>query len=300
MFQPMSPESKPFRLGKVRHNAVPGSEPRVGLLDVHRVFLLTGPFGRSLTLSDILHSGDPVGMTEQLKSRCREVVNLHDVTLLPPLDEQECWGTGMTYSKELDPQSPNLSLYEKAYFADRPFFFTKGRTAGCCGPGGAIIKRADSCDTIAEAELAAYIAPSGRVVGYTIGSDVTARDIEQSNTLYISQAKGYEGAFAVGPWVWLGSFEEIKAANVSTTIQRNGQTVFTAGTTLSEMFRHPQDLADWFARSFTPAGGAILITGNGIAMGPEAALQPGDLVTHQIPPIGKLVTTVEERSIGAR
>lgn len=272
-----------------------GVRPLIGLWSPTHVLPLTDGQESDPTLTHFLDSRDPAAEIRhrlELRSGVSPVA-MSEIQLLSPVERQEIWGGGMTYRRDdIDQSSPTLNPYEKMYHAERPFLFFKSQCYNVVGPGGVIRLRGDSQNTIAEPELTAFISASGKVVGYAIGSDVTARDVEQKNCLYINQAKAYIGACAVGPCIRLCSSASLQDSTIRTRVERGSQVVLTGETRVSEVVRAPEDVASWFVKMGLPRYGAAFITGNGVGFPADFTLLSGDRVIHEIDQLGQLVTTV--------
>jgi 2-dehydro-3-deoxy-D-arabinonate dehydratase len=224
-------------------------------------------------------------------------VALSDVALLPPVDEQEIWAAGVTYlrSKKAreDESAGAARFYDLVYTAPRPELFFKATPARVVGPGQRIRVRADSRWSVPEPELAVVVAPDLRIVGYTIGNDMSARDIEGENPLYLPQAKVYKQSCAIGPCVTLATaLPPRDQVGIRLRIERGGATAFAGETSLARMARPLEDLVDWLGRENEFPNGVILLTGTGIVPPDEFTLQAGDVVSIAIDGVGELVNPV--------
>jgi 2-dehydro-3-deoxy-D-arabinonate dehydratase len=219
--------------------------------------------------------------------------------LRPPIDEQEVWAAGVTYFRsrtarmEESKAASGSSFYDLVYTAPRPELFFKAAAWRVIGPGGTVRIRRDATWNVPEPELALVISPKGRIVGYTAGNDMSSRDIEGENPLYLPQAKIYDGACALGPAI-LVSTEPISAdTRIHLAVRRSGATAFGGSTTLAALKRDPQSLVDYLYRETSFPNGCILLTGTGIVPPDDFTLQPGDEVAVTIDGIGTLTNTVE-------
>lgn len=224
-------------------------------------------------------------------------IALESVRLIAPIDDQEVWGAGVTYERSKfarqEESAEGGSFYDQVYRADRPELFFKATPSRVVGPGQAIRVRADSKWSVPEPELALVLDPALRLVGYTIGNDVSARDIEGRNPLYLPQAKVYDASCALGPAVTLA--EELPGADsieIRMKIERGGTTVFDAATTTARMARRFADLIDWLNRENHFPNGVVLLTGTGIVPPDEFSLDAGDVVHITIDGIGTLSNPV--------
>jgi 2-dehydro-3-deoxy-D-arabinonate dehydratase len=174
----------------------------------------------------------------------------------------------------------------------RPEIFFKGTARVCVGPGKNIGIRSDSKFTAPEPELALILGSNGKILGYTLGNDVSAWDIERENPLYLPQSKVYSASCALGPViVTTDQIEDPYALTMTCTITRNGKTIFEGTTSTSELQRKFETLIEYLMRSNPVPAGSVLLTGTGIIVGQDAALQPGDLVSVSVPEIGTLTNT---------
>jgi 2-dehydro-3-deoxy-D-arabinonate dehydratase len=218
---------------------------------------------------------------------------------LAPIGTQEVWAAGVTYLRskvarmEESSDAGGGSFYDRVYSADRPELFFKGTPHRVVGPGGRVRIRADSKWNVPEPELALLLSPAGRIIGYTIGNDMSSRDIEGENPLYLPQAKVYDGSCALGPAVLVAEREPLpKSTEIRLEILRAGERAFTGTTALSQMKRGLPELAGWLFRDSSFPTGCYLLTGTGIVPPDSFTLQPGDEVRITIEPIGTLSNVV--------
>jgi 2-dehydro-3-deoxy-D-arabinonate dehydratase len=219
--------------------------------------------------------------------------------LIVPVDHQECWGAGCTYrvdEQALDQMKAERPLYASAYLADRPMLFYKGSARGVAGPGDPIRCRVAAERTIPEAELTLLLAPSGSILAFTLGNDVTALDLEQNNPLYQPQAKVFDGGAALGPWWTLADTVGPGAtAPFTCVVRRSGATVLEQSIDPSRLVRRLEDLAQWLFEAVSFPKGAVLMTGGGAAVPPGFALAGGDEVLIAHPLLGELRSPVLPR-----
>jgi 2-dehydro-3-deoxy-D-arabinonate dehydratase len=272
--------------------------PRVGLLqDEESVIDLTaGGVDRMLPLLESDSLGERLAAFAQ-QNLPRLAVK--DVTLLTPVEEQEVWAAGVTYlrSKTARMEESNFSAnaYDRVYEAPRPEIFFKSLPHKVVGPGGDVGIRKDSKWNVPEPELALVVNSRGSIVGYTIGNDMSSRDIEGENLLYLPQAKTYNRSCAVGPWITIGESEaEARGWKISLTISRSGAAVFQGETSVGQLKRSLSELASFLCRSQVFASGAVLLTGTGIVPPDNFTLQPNDQVRITISGIGTLENRVIE------
>lgn len=210
--------------------------------------------------------------------------------LLPPIEpDQEVWASGVTYLRSRDArkaESATGDIYERVYEAPRPELFFKAIGWRVVGPEAAIRVRADSRWNVPEPELTLVINSHGEIVGYTAGNDVSSRDIEGENPLYLPQAKVYNGSCALGPGIRLAAADELSDVPIGLQIAREGRTVFTGETRTSRMKRNFTELAAYLYRELAFPRGAFLMTGTGIVPEESFSLAPGDRVRVEV---GELV-----------
>ncbi len=254
------------------------------------------------TLSDLLHAPDPPALVRSLWPSRPQPVSPDEVRLLAPVDRQEVWAAGVTYKRSREARMKEskqaASHYDRVYEADRPELFFKATPHRVVGPGKPIRVRADSRWTVPEPELALVVSPDLRLVGYTVGNDVSARDIEGENPLYLPQAKVYNQCCALGPWVLLADEPlDLEATQVRLTVERAGRTVFEGETRLSQMARTFDELLAWLGRDNTFPDGVVLLTGTGIVPPDDFTLQAGDCVSIEVSGIGTLTNPVVKATV---
>src|SRR5712692_6177440 len=264
-------------------------EMRVGIVADDHVQPLLG----LSSLSDLLHSNDPAALAADLIDENAKKLPLPEVTLLPPIDQQEVWAAGVTYkrSKEArEHESVGASrYYDLVYSASRPELFFKANASRVVGPGGRVHIRRDSQWSVPEPELALVISPQLQIVGYTIGNDMSARDIEGENPLYLPQAKVHDNCCALGPVITLADdMPPLDHVTINLKIERNRATVFEGATSLSSMARPLNDLVSWLGRETSFPHGVILLTGTGIVPPDDFTLVVGDHIAIDITGIGQL------------
>ncbi|MCS6859086.1 MAG: fumarylacetoacetate hydrolase family protein [Abditibacteriales bacterium] len=220
--------------------------------------------------------------------------------LLAPIDEQEVWAAGVTYRRSRDARMEESqkagggTFYDKVYEADRPELFFKATPFRTVGPNAAIRIRRDARWNVPEPELALVLSPDLRLVGYTIGNDVSSRDIEGENPLYLPQAKVYVGSCALGPVITLAeSVADPKRLTIQLTIRRGGGVMFNGQTSIAQMKRTFDDLITYLGRDNAFPQGVILLTGTGIVPPDDFTLEEGDEVEMTIDEIGTLRNTVK-------
>lgn len=221
--------------------------------------------------------------------------------LLAPIGRQEVWASGVTYyqskiGREEEAKAAGGSdFYARVYVADRPELFFKATAARVAGPGAPIRIRKDSTWDVPEPELTLMVTSNARIVGYTIGNDVSSRSIEGENPLYLPQAKTYDASAALGPGILVTKAPLPIDTGIHLEIKRKQLPVFTGRTDLAQLKRKPADLVDYLCRETSFPYGVLLMTGTGIVPGSDFTLQPGDEVTIAIDGIGSLTNIVERK-----
>lgn len=271
------------------------SRPRVGLLESDTVRDLSKA-GIS-SLAALLESPDLTGVVRGLAAANLPRHPLGTVRLLAPVDRQEVWAAGVTYlrSKKARMEESDFSAtaYDRVYEAPRPEIFFKSMPAKVSGPGGIVGIREDARWNVPEPELALVFNSRMELVGYTVGNDMSSRDIEGENLLYLPQAKMYRASCALGPCLRIGASEqEARSWSIGVRIERGGAEVFRGETSIDQIKRGFDELRGWLGRSQEFPEGAILLTGTGVVPGNEFTLAAGDVVTIHVSGIGELRNTV--------
>jgi 2-dehydro-3-deoxy-D-arabinonate dehydratase len=219
--------------------------------------------------------------------------------LLAPIQNQEVWASGVTYYRsrsarmEDSKTSGGSDFYDRVYNAERPELFFKTTPHRVVGPGENVRIRRDSKWNVPEPELALLISPGGKILGYTIGNDMSSRDIEGENPLYLPQAKTFDRCCALGPSIHISPNPLPTETAIRLLIRRGGLTVFEGESGLVEMKRPLQELVSFLFRECSFPSGCILLTGTGIVPPDGFTLAPKDEVEILIEGIGQLINTVE-------
>lgn len=219
---------------------------------------------------------------------------LEDGSILPPLVGQEVWAAGVTYFKSRDArmeeaeESGGSDFYGRVYDADRPELFFKATAHRVASHGENIRIRSDSRWNVPEPELTLIVNARGRIVGYTIGNDVSSRDIEGENPLYLPQAKVYDRSCALGPAILIEDSALPSDTKICVEIFRDEKLVFEGKSTLKQMKRTPNELVEYLYRETSFPAGSLLMTGTGIVPDSSFTLQSGDEVQISIDRIGTL------------
>ena len=202
--------------------------------------------------------------------------------LLPPIEPaHEVWASGVTYlqSREArEQESTDADAYEKVYDAERPELFFKALGWRVVGHGDMVRVRGDSRWNVPEPELVLVMNSEMEIVGYTVGNDVSSRDIEGENTLYLPQAKVYDGSCSLGPGIVISAPDAMRDLRITMSIQRGNTFVFEDEIDTSQMKRSPEELAAYLGKELAFPGGAFLMTGTGIVPEDDFTLTSGDLV----------------------
>jgi 2-dehydro-3-deoxy-D-arabinonate dehydratase len=215
-----------------------------------------------------------------------------------PVGRQELWACGVTYYRSMIGRQEESrdagggDFYSRVYDAERPEVFFKSTPQRIVGPGGAVRIRKDSSWDVPEPELTLVVSSSGKIVGYTIGNDMSSRSIEGENPLYLPQAKTYDGCAAIGPCVYVPGKPLDPGTMISLTIVRNDIPVFSGNVSLSQMKRSPEELVSFVYRECSFPSGCLIMTGTGIVPGNDFTLQSGDRIVIGIDQIGELVNIV--------
>jgi len=245
----------------------------------------------------LLESEDPSEELSKFTKKNLPRKALSEIKLLPPAERQEVWAAGVTYLRSktarMEESDFSANAYDKVYAAERPELFFKALAEKVVGTGEPVGIRRDAKWNVPEPELALVLNSRGTIVGYTIGNDMSSRDIEGENLLYLPQAKIYTGSCALGPWIQLGADEvEARQWTIRLNIQRAGKPVFTGETSVGQIKRRFEELAGYLFRSQVFPHGAVLLTGTGIVPPDTFTLRDRDVVEIQISGIGLLRNTV--------
>jgi 2-dehydro-3-deoxy-D-arabinonate dehydratase len=277
--------------------ALPGEDERIGRLDGDEIIPLASTVGQYQTLTDILEADDPLAVIEMLADPDAGRIALSAATLLPPIDRQEVWAAGVTYTRSrkarMEESTSAAACYDRVYEAPRPELFFKAMPYRVVGPEQAVRVRNDSTWTVPEPELALVLNSRMQLVGFTIGNDLSSRDIEGENPLYLPQAKVYNQSCALGPCITLADvMPEPSETGIHLAILRKHAIAFEGRTTAGQMHRTFADLIDYLGRDNTFRHGVILLTGTGIVPDDDFRLRAGDIINITIDGIGTLVNPV--------
>jgi len=228
----------------------------------------------------------------------KTIANLEEDQILSPAISQEVWAAGVTYFRSRDARIEESkdagggTFYDRVYNAERPEIFFKATGRRVIGHKGYVRIRSDAKWSVPEPELTLLISSTGVITGYTIGNDMSSRDIEGENPLYLPQAKVYDGSCALGPAILLSLEPISRSTSIRIEIKRAGVAVFSGSTTLAELKRDPKTLAEFLFRDNSFPHGAFLMTGTGIVPGDDFTLASRDIVSITIDGIGTLENEV--------
>ncbi len=252
--------------------------------------------GQYRSLFDILEADNPYEAAEFL-SREDEQIPLEQLSLLPPLDEQEVWAAGVTYKRSktarMEESTAAASCYDRVYASPRPELFFKATPHRVVGHGQPVRIRTDSNWNVPEPELTLVLSSKLDLVGFTIGNDMSSRDIEGDNPLYLPQAKCYNQSCALGPWITLTvGMPPRSEIGIRLLIHRHGKIAYDGRTGVDQMARTFENLIGWLGRDNSFPKGAFLLTGTGIVPDSSFTLEVDDIVEMKIDGIGTLLNPV--------
>jgi 2-dehydro-3-deoxy-D-arabinonate dehydratase len=222
-------------------------------------------------------------------------------SILPPLESQEVWACGVTYYRskvgrqEESKAAGGGDFYERVYEAERPEVFFKATPHRVVGYGDKVNIRKDSTWDVPEPELTLAATSSGKIIGHTIGNDMSSRSIEGENPLYLPQAKTYDACAAIGPCIYVTEDPLPPSTQISMEILRDGKPAFTGSVGFDQMRRTPHELVSFVFRECSFPHGCLVMTGTGIVPGHDFTLQPGDEIRITIDGIGTLVNGVRRK-----
>ena len=202
-----------------------------------------------------------------------------DSLLAPVEPAHEVWASGVTYLRSREArelESADANAYERVYDAERPELFFKAQGWRVVGHGASVRVRRDSRWNVPEPELVLVLNNRMEIVGFTAGNDVSSRDIEGENPLYLPQAKVYDGACSLGPGITLADAQAVRRLPIRLRIRRGEGVVFEGEIETSQMKRDPTELADYLGRELVFPAGAFLMTGTGVVPDEDFTLEPGD------------------------
>lgn len=225
-------------------------------------------------------------------------INWQPDQLNAPIGTQEIWAAGVTYYRsrearmEESKESGAAVFYSKVYEAERPELFFKSTHYRVAQPGGLVNIRKDSKWNVPEPELTLFVNKANEIVGYTVGNDMSSRDIEGENPLYLPQAKCYDYSAAIGPCLWIPEKPIDTDAKIFMQIERNGKMVFEGEISINQMKRKHTELVDYLTKEMSFPNGVYLMTGTCLVPDDHFTLEEGDWVHIEIDGIGKLSNKV--------
>ena len=270
--------------------------PAVGKVDGEHIAVLDLASAGFANLSALLAAPD-LKTTAAKLAATGERISLKSARLLPPIDSQEVWAAGVTYKRSqtarMEESETAASCYDRVYASPRPEIFFKATPHRVRGTHQPLRIRADATWNVPEPELALVISPDLKIVGFTIGNDMSSRDIEGDNPLYLPQAKMYNECCGLGPWITLADAMPARdQIEISLQILRSGKCVFEQSTSVSQMARTFESLVEWLGRDNSFPNGAFLLTGTGIVPNSDFTLAVADQVDIKISGIGMLSNTI--------
>jgi 2-dehydro-3-deoxy-D-arabinonate dehydratase len=252
----------------------------------------------SLTLDSLFCASDPHALLRDALAQAQAGEAPAPAALLAPIGAQEVWAAGVTYYRSRTARmaeskdSGGGTFYDKVYEADRPEIFFKATPHRVAAPGTGVRIRADSKWNVPEPELTLAITSAGKIFGYTLGNDMSSRDIEGENPLYLPQAKVYDRSAALGPCLVISDTLPAATAAIAIEIRRAGTVVFSGETSIGQIKRPLPSLAEWLFRDNSFPRGAYLMTGTGVVPPDAFTLQRGDEIRITLAPVGTLVNHV--------
>jgi 2-dehydro-3-deoxy-D-arabinonate dehydratase len=248
---------------------------------------------------DVLTVRDDLGTyLGEVISSSAKLPSIADQPFLSPIACQEVWAAGVTYLRsrsarmEESKSAGGGDFYDRVYNAERPELFFKATPNRVVGHLGKVAIREDAKWSVPEPELTLLISPSGKITGYTVGNDMSSRDIEGENPLYLPQAKVYNRSCALGPGILVASQPLPTTTEIKLEILRGSSPAFTGATTLASLKRDPTTLVDYLYRDNVFPNGCFLLTGTGIVPPDSFTLQQEDEIRITIDGIGTLINFV--------
>ena len=284
-----------LRLMKLAKYKTSNGSAGVGLVEGESLVPLHLAASGYSCLADLLEADDiPVTVGSLDKG---DSLPLADAALMAPIDRQEVWAAGVTYKRSqtarMEESEAAADCYDRVYAAERPELFMKATPHRVRGHGEALRIRADATWNVPEPEVALVLTSGMKIVGCTVGNDMSSRDIEGENPLYLPQAKVYDECAGLGPWITLAeNMPSRDEMTIELQIHRDAEVVFDQTTSAAQMARSFEDLVDWLGRENSFPDGVFLMTGTGIVPDANFTLQAGDRVDISIAGIGTLSNTV--------
>jgi len=268
---------------------------RIGLVTEDAVLDLT-PAGVT-AMFPLLEMEDAISKLSAIAKQSLPRLGVGAVKLLAPVERQEVWAAGVTYLRSktarMEESEFSANAYDRVYSAERPEIFFKSLPEKVVATGESAGIRRDAKWNVPEPELALVLNSRGKIVGHTIGNDMSSRDIEGENLLYLPQAKTYNRSCALGPWIVLGTPEaKVREWKIGIEIKRDGKSIFAGETSLGQIKRGFDELAEFLFRCQVFPRGAILLTGTGVVPPDHFTLNERDAVRIEVSGIGVLQNDV--------
>lgn len=270
---------------------------RIGFVDQGQIYDITARFPSiSAFLRWTVGRNDVGSALRQALQGTAPIGTAGDFTMLRPTDDQEIWAAGVTYERSRvarEEESAKSGIYDRVYTAARPEIFFKATPNRAVGPNEAVAIRRDATWNVPEPELTLVMNPAMEIIGYTVGNDMSSRDIEGENPLYLPQAKMYARSCALGPMIALSEhIADAKNLDIHVQIRRGQQVMFEGVVNTGKIVRNYVDLVEYLGRDNAFPDGVLLMTGTGIVPGDEFTLEEGDAVRITIAEIGTLENPV--------
>jgi 2-dehydro-3-deoxy-D-arabinonate dehydratase len=252
----------------------------------------------TFTIDALFGSLDPAAFAANAAAQGLSIGAPAAETLRAPIGTQEIWAAGVTYLRSKTARMEESkdvgggTFYDRVYEADRPELFFKSTPHRTVGPGGKVRIRRDSKWNVPEPELTLAVNAHGNIFGFTIGNDMSSRDIEGENPLYLPQAKVYDGSAAVGPCIVITNDLPKPESRIQIEIHRHGSAAFSGETTISQIKRSLPSLVEYLFRDQSFPTGCLLMTGTGIVPPDSFTLRSGDEIRITLDSVGTLINTV--------
>lgn len=268
----------------------PQGQSGVGIVQEQQVFPIVG-----LSLTQLLDANDTAAAVAVAEKA--EAIPLANLRLEPPIDQQEVWAAGVTYKRSqtarMEESEAAASCYDRVYEADRPELFFKATPHRVVGPGQKIRIRKDATWNVPEPEVTLVMNSKLELKGFTVGNDMSSRDIEGENPLYLPQAKTYSQCCGLGPWITIANaMPAVDQIGIQLRVRRGDEVVFSDSTSTAEMARSFEHLIGYLGRDNSFPTGVYLLTGTGIVPSSDFTLLDGDEIEIEIDGIGVLRNTV--------
>ncbi|HZN36966.1 MAG TPA: fumarylacetoacetate hydrolase family protein [Pirellulaceae bacterium] len=281
---------------KLAKYLLPSGEAGVARVEGDQLVPLDLSAGQYRSLAEVLEADNPYEAAEFLSNNA-EGFPLASVSLLPPIDGQEVWAAGVTYKRSraarMEESAAAASCYDRVYASPRPELFFKASPHRVAGHGQPLRIRADSNWNVPEPELTLVLSSKLQLVGFTVGNDMSSRDIEGDNPLYLPQAKCYNQCCGLGPWITLSvGMPPRSEIGIRLVIHRAGQAIYDGRTSIEHMARTFENLIGWLGRDNSFPTGVFLLTGTGIVPESPFTLEPGDIVEIKIDGVGTLLNPI--------